>query len=460
MDLCDIHSRSLDLYCSTDKQFICIECQFSSQHEGHKFELASRVSQKETSIITKSGVTEIDKAIENIESRRRQIIRQGKAVVKDIQEEINVIVNKKLDILEKQQKKAEAAKKKLNDSEVSLDIDLILFEPKEEADIKFIKQEHNSSNKCSYFGELKSSYSIASSPVIGGLDFIDTPLRGAIGPSPTKGELPVKIIPDFKYPWGLTTTGNGEVIIAENLGHRITILNRDGTKLRSFGTKGKKEGQFNHPYGVAISHDGHILVTDSHRLQKLTFDGEFVQLVGSGNRENGPLKFDSPKGIAVHPTTGQIFIADRDNDRIQVLYKDLTYSHSFGERGSQDEHFSDPCDALFDKDGYLFIVDSGHHCIKKFAADGEYVSKFASYGNEPGQLDRPSAITMDSNNNLLYIVEECSRVSVFDTSGAYKHRFGKFGKSDKDFKNPCGIAFDVFGTLYVSDSSNGRIVLY
>ena len=54
---CEVHGRSLDLYCSTDRQFICIECQFSSQHEGHRFELASRIRQQETS------TSEIDKAI-------------------------------------------------------------------------------------------------------------------------------------------------------------------------------------------------------------------------------------------------------------------------------------------------------------------------------------------------------------------------------------------------------------
>ena len=65
---CEVHSRSLDLYCSTDRQFICIECQFSSQHEGHRFELASRIRQKETSNETTSV---IDKAIEKIEARKK-----------------------------------------------------------------------------------------------------------------------------------------------------------------------------------------------------------------------------------------------------------------------------------------------------------------------------------------------------------------------------------------------------
>ena len=66
------------------------------------------------------------------------------------------------------------------------------------------------------------------------------------------------------------------IVVAKCEAHRITILNKAGKKVRSFGTKGTKEGQFAHPRGVAITNDGHILVTDNHRLQKLTTDGVCV----------------------------------------------------------------------------------------------------------------------------------------------------------------------------------------
>ena len=192
------------------------------------------------------------------------------------------------------------------------DISLLVFRPLEVGDIKYTKQEEITGNKCVYVGELKCSYYVSVivdfSPIKKGIENSDAQLNSA-GTFAKKRGKPKNITPGFQYPWGIAITKNGELVLAENLAHRITILNEDGTKLRSFETQSKKEGRFIHPYGVANSQDEHILVTDSHRLQKLTFDGEFVQLVGS-SRKNGPLKFDSPKGIAVHPTTGQIFIAD------------------------------------------------------------------------------------------------------------------------------------------------------
>ena len=125
----------------------------------------------------------------------------------------------------------------------------------------------------------------------------------------------------------------------------------------------RKEGEFTNPRGVAISHDGYILVTDEHRLQKLTFDGNHVKSVGSSNTGNGPLQFNEPRGITVQATTGQIFIADTHNHRIQVLNNDLTYLHSFGIRGWAPEHINSPYDVTFDKEGCLCCRLSLHQEI-------------------------------------------------------------------------------------------------
>ena len=394
---------------------------------------------------------------------KKQIIRQGVAVTKYVQEEINIVVNNKLDILEEQQKKAEAMKKNSKEQKGSEDIDLLVFQPLEVGDIKYTKKEEITGNKCVYVGELKCSYYVSAivdfSPMEKGIDNYDGHLNSA-GTSAKKRGKPKYIIPGFKYPWGIAITKNGEVVLAENLAHRITILNEDGTKLRSFGTKGEKEGQFTHPYGVAISQDEHILVTDSHRLQKLTFHGEFVQLVGSGNRENGPLKFDSPKGIAVHPTTGQIFIADRDNDRIQVLNKDLTYSHSFGSAGTNPETFKDPCDVAIDSKGHVYVADYWNHAIKKFTPNGKYISMFGSFGREPSELERPTAVAI-GKYDYVYICEQGSnRVSIFDDNQTFVQCFGKLGKGEEGLNGPCGVTLDSSDRLYVVDTANDRVIVF
>ena len=276
--------------------------------------------------------------------------------------------------------------------------------------------------------------------------------------SPEMRGKPVNIISGLNRPFGVVVTKNEEIVVAECHANRITILNKEGEKVKSFGTEGTKEGQFTYPRGVAISQDGHILVPDNHRLQKLTFEGDCVKSVGSSETGNGPLQFNVPIGITVHPTTGQIFIADMYNHRIQVFNKDLTYSHSFGKKGSSQEQFNCPWDVTFDNEEYLYVADRYNHCIKKFTPTGQYISTFSSEGSNPGQIKQPTSIIID--NNLLYVSELANnRISIFYTNGYFIHCFGKSGSGEGEFSGPCGITIDSLSNLYVSDSGNNRLVV-
>ena len=293
---------------------------------------------------------------------------------------------------------------------------------------------------------------------LGGVNIPGSPFTLHIIPSPEMRGKPVNIISGLHRPFGVVFTNNEEIVVAEYSAHRITILNKEGKKVKSFGIEGTKEGQFTFPHGVAISQDGHILVTDEHRLQKLTFEGDCVKSVGSSERGNGPLQFHTPRGITAHPTTGQIFIADTDNHRIQVLNNDLTYSHSFGKSGSSPEQFNYPCEVTYDNEGYLYVADTNNHCIKKYTSTGQYISTFSSRGSNPGQIKQPSSIIID--NNLLYVSEyDNHRISIFDTNGCFIHCFGKRGSGEGEFNRPYGITVDSLGNLYVSDHCNNRLVV-
>ena len=293
---------------------------------------------------------------------------------------------------------------------------------------------------------------------LGGVNIPGSPFTLRLTTSPEMRGKPVNIISGLNRPCGVVITKNEDIVVAENGAHCITILNKEGKKVKSFGTQGTKEAQFTYPRGVAISHDGHILVTDNHRLQKLTFEGDCVKSVGSSKTGNGPLQFNIPIGITVHPTTEQIFVADTDNHRIQVLNKDLTYSHSFGKKGSSPEQFNQPYDVTFDNEGYLYVTDRYNHCIKKFTSTGQYISTFGSYGSNPGQIIQPSSIIID--NNLLYVSQAVNhRISIFDTNECFIHSFGKRGSGEGEFICPFGITVDSLGNLYVSDLDNNRLVV-
>ena len=272
------------------------------------------------------------------------------------------------------------------------------------------------------------------------------------------GGKPVKTITGLNKPYGVAVCDNGDIVVTEWGAHCVTILNKEGKKVNSFSVaRGTKEEQFNYLGGVTISSDGHILVTGKHRLQKLTFDGDCVQSVGNSESGSGQLQFNNPRGIAVHPTTGLVFVADGNNNRIQVFNHELNFVCTIILNDCK--QFNYPCDVSFDSDGCMYVVEYGNNCITKLTTTGEFIKRFGSYGSAPGQLNHPSSLTI--NNNLIYVseeVEDC--LSIFDEEGTFLHCFGKKGSGEGEFKGPHGITTDTFGNLYVCDSYNNRIVVF
>ena len=288
---------------------------------------------------------------------------------------------------------------------------------------------------------------------VGGVDIPDSPFTLPVIPTQSN---PVLTITGANGPRGIAVCDNGDIVIAEWGTHCITIFNNEGKKVRSFGTKGTKEGQFTHPRGVAITNDGHILVTDDHRLQKLTTDGVCVKSVGSSKSGSGRLQFNTPVGIKVHPTKGKIFVADYYNNRIQVFKNDLIFTRTIVLSGNK--QFNAPYDVALDNEGYLYVAELWNHCITKLTTEGEYITRFGSYGSAPGRLYCPSSLAI--NNNLVYISDhENHRVTIFDTNGTFLHCFGKKGSGEGEFNGPRGIIIDTLGRLYVSDIYN-RIIVF
>ena len=294
---------------------------------------------------------------------------------------------------------------------------------------------------------------------VGDININGSPFSLDVVPSPEMRGKPVKIVAGINEPWGVAIDTKEQLIVAENGSHSITVYDKEGKKVGSFGSLGTKEGQFTCPRGVAVTNDGHILVTDNHRLQKLTPEGCCVMSVGSSEAGSGPLQFHIPMGISVHPTTGQIFVADHGNHRIQVINGDFTYSHSIGSYGTAPGQLYYPQDVALDGVGNVYVANSYNHYIDVFTSDGKYLRWFGSYGSGDGQLNNPSSITIDTHN-MVYVAEEDNhRISVFTTDGVFIRHIGHRGSGEGEFNSPYGITVDMLGNLYVSDYGSNRVVI-
>ena len=88
--------------------------------------------------------------------------------------------------------------------------------------------------------------------------------------------------------------------------------------LVKWGSRGDGDGHFERPSGIAVDGAGNVYVADrdNHRVQ--VFDGESRFLAKWGTEGSGDSQFIDPLGIAVDGA-GNIYVADTDNNRVQVF---------------------------------------------------------------------------------------------------------------------------------------------
>jgi len=144
------------------------------------------------------------------------------------------------------------------------------------------------------------------------------------------------------WPHGIHVDGEGNVWVtdardnqvgdnppSEVIGHQVHKFSPEGEYLMSLGEPGgaREPGYFFQPNDVITSPDGHIFVAEGHsnaegspgRILKFSADGEYITSFGEFGTEPG--QFMQPHALALD-SQGRLFVADRSNDRIQILSQD------------------------------------------------------------------------------------------------------------------------------------------
>ena len=268
---------------------------------------------------------------------------------------------------------------------------------------------------------------------------------------------PANIIGGIARPFGIAVREGGEVAVASCDGGCLTIISDNGEK-KSFGVSLNATG-FS-PISLAIDKGGDMLVVDhwGHRIEQLSSTGKHLRTVGTWG--NGPLQFQRPRGVVIHPHTGKVYVADCNNHRIQVMNSDLTYSSSFGTYGSNKGEFMFPYDICTDKKGNVYVADGKNHRIQVFTVNGEYLWQFGKKERRDGELNQPGNIAISSRNIVCIGEWGNNRISIFFTDGGFIKCFGGHGKGPAQFDQIRGLSFDSDGNLYVSEKNNDCIQIF
>src|SRR5262249_20323023 len=130
----------------------------------------------------------------------------------------------------------------------------------------------------------------------------------------------------------------------------------------------------------------------------------------AGGQGNGRGQFEHPRGLAVDKS-GNLYVADTGNARIQKFSPEGKFLASFGKRGKQEGELEEPNGIAVDSSGNVFVVDASNHKVLKFGADGNFLKEWK--GPEPGFYG-PRDIALGPNDRLYIVDQGRTRIVSFD----------------------------------------------
>lgn len=269
-------------------------------------------------------------------------------------------------------------------------------------------------------------------------------------------------------PRGMAVDSANRSLVAETGVNRIGVFNSDGVHVANIGSTGTEPGKLNGPTDVAVDASDNILVLDSGngRVQSFDRDGNFLSTFGTSGSGAGQLL--NAQGLFVDPDSGKIYVADTGNQRVLRFLANGTLDPSWGGDGSvgvtgavERDHtgFDQPTDVAVNPiTGEVYVADYGNQRLEVFDSTGHYVHSYLA-------VYRPNALAFSPNGDL-YIAGE-------DPNEGYTAYDGRLrllkagdelisahytGGLDDIERIETGVAVRSDGAIVFVDNLNGRVV--
>ncbi|HEY5045171.1 MAG TPA: hypothetical protein VII53_04875 [Solirubrobacteraceae bacterium] len=296
---------------------------------------------------------------------------------------------------------------------------------------------------------------------------------------------------------GLVLALGGGVAQAATSFGKVGEFGESGTEAGKFG---KSEGASS-PRGIAVDEGGEVWVSDgtNARVQKFgaSLSGEFLFTFGWGVQENHAEEFQictslcgagisgsgegqfgagflglfPSTGVAVAPTTGDVYVADTVNNRVEEFEPAGKYVGEFNGSAGAPEPLSQPTGVtIAPTTDNVYVMDSEHNVVDRFSATGVYQCQIT--GKKPGSAsecngetagsktpqegfsisgggERTANLAVDSSGDLYVVDGGHGMVDEFNPAGAYLKQF--------PVSEPSAVAVDSLGHVFVS-SEHSKIV--
>jgi DNA-binding beta-propeller fold protein YncE len=275
-------------------------------------------------------------------------------------------------------------------------------------------------------------------------------LLAGVDPPPTR----------IAEPMGIAVSDDGQRLYVSNFGRRAVFrfdfAQQTFTPIEPLA----------HPVGVALDADEHLYVVEQARKAITVFDRE-----GNQVRSITHPDIERPSGIAIDRARGRIYLVDtgrselrsetKKGHNVKVFSLDGELLTTIGRgRGDRSGEMMFPTYAAVDRSGNLYVTDTLNSRVQVFDSAGNFVKKFGERGNAWGMFDKPKGVALDSFGNVYVADSGWSNIQMFNQKGEILMFFGGRGPLPGMLKNPTAVVIDPNDRIYVADFINHRINMY
>jgi streptogramin lyase len=291
----------------------------------------------------------------------------------------------------------------------------------------------------------------------------------ALDPQMPFPPLPYSAVPEsFKLPPG--TNFGGTSGVAFNSKGNIFVLHRGPMPLMEFDPdghfiRGLGDGLFDRPHGLRIDAQDNIWATDvaANVIYKFNPSGRLEMVLGVKGRpgewhSGGHLRlFHEPNEAVVGPT-GDIFVLQghgKGESRVLKFDSDGSFIKSWGGTGKGPGEFDLPHSLVFDAQGLLYIADRNNARIQVFDADGTYIRE----SQHPGT---PCGLFMGADHQIWLAHGHTGEIMKLDLNGKVVGMMAGAGqgKAPGKYGEAHYIAVSPRDEIFVADTLNWRVQKY
>ncbi len=278
-------------------------------------------------------------------------------------------------------------------------------------------------------------------------------------------DLGYRPVPDvFKLPPGVNFGPCSGVAV--NSKGSILVFNRSARALMEFNGRGKylrdlAQGVFTLPHGLRVDAEDNIWATDtgSHIVVKMDPKGRILMVLGIKGNTNewhpaGHLRcFNEPNDVAFGPD-GAIYVSQghgKGESRVLKFDADGNFLKTWGGEGANPGQFKQPHAIVADAKGQLYVADRSNQRIQVFDADGNFVRETKHPGTPCGLC-----LTRDGRH-LMLAHGHAGKIIKLDLHGNVLGATGGQGKGPNRYGEAHFLALDRKEDIYVADTLNWRV---